>query len=349
MAILKPDATEILNGVPVNSYLLTQHNPNNIPMPTGTMAGKVVGVTIHNTPWIKTAKGTTPAEQYTRATVNDNMKDTRVHFYTDHTCGWQNLPLTLPGWHAADGSGNGNRKTIAIECIMSPAYNDNDKKSEDNAARLAAYLLVMYNLDINHLYTHTHWLNVRDGKKGTVDNLNTTYNAYKNCPAYILPHWPAFKAKVEGYIAVLTKPKVEVAPTPAVPPAKAEAEPKTANELYRIRKSWADAKSQKGAFVSLENAKKACPAEYNVYNTKGVAVYSPAKGLTQGAKVRLENASFYASSVAASPSKKNVTGTYYIWSELVLNGRIRITNKKANVGKSMQVTAWVKTSDLTIV
>lgn len=55
----------------------------------------------------------------------------------------------LSGWHAADGSGNGNRRTIAIECIMSSAYSDRDKKSEDNAARLAAALLKKYNLSID--------------------------------------------------------------------------------------------------------------------------------------------------------------------------------------------------------
>ena len=173
MAILTPDNTSTIGGVTVKEYLLTKHNPNKIDMPTASMDGKVIGVTIHSTDWISVASGTTPAEQYTRATYNGNMKDVRVHYYVDDTCAWQNLPLTLSGWHAADGSGNGNRRTIAIECIMSSAYNSKDQKSEDNAARLAAALLKKYKLDINHLYTHTHWLNVKDGKSGNVDTLNT--------------------------------------------------------------------------------------------------------------------------------------------------------------------------------
>lgn len=200
MAILKPDKTSTLGGVTVNEYLLTKHNPNKISMPTVSMKGKVVGVTVHNTEWIKVSSSTTPAEQYTRATYNGNMKDVRVHYYVDHKCAWQNLPLDLSGWHAADGSGNGNRRTIAIECIMNSAYNANDKASEDNCARLAAALLRQYGLGIECLFTHTHWLNVKDGKSGDVDTLNTTRNAYKNCPAYILPHWTAFKAKVEKYL-----------------------------------------------------------------------------------------------------------------------------------------------------
>lgn len=200
MAILKPDKEYTINSVNVKEYLLTKHNPNRIDMPTASMAGRIIGVTIHNTDWIATASGTTPAEQYTRATVNGNMNDVRVHYYVDNVCAWQNLPLTLSGWHAADGSGNGNRRTIAIECIMSSAYNAADRKSEDNAARLAAALLRQYGLGIDQLYTHTHWLNVRDGRSGSVDQLNTMHNSYKMCPLYILPHWAAFRAKVQAYL-----------------------------------------------------------------------------------------------------------------------------------------------------
>ncbi len=265
MAILRPDTSTTLNGVKINEYLLTKHNPNRIDMPSVSMEGKVIGVTVHNTDWISVASGTTPAEQYTRATVNGNMKDVRVHYYVDNTCAWQNLPHSLSGWHAADGSGNGNRRTIAIECIMSSAYNVTDKKSEGNCARLAAALLKKYNLDINHLFTHTHWLNVRDGKSGTVDYLNTARNPYKMCPLYILPHWSAFKSKVQSYM----KSGTSVSKNP------------TTKLLYRVRKSWSDAKSQIGAFSSLDNAKKACKPGYYVFDANGNVVYPTKKSVDE--------------------------------------------------------------------
>jgi hypothetical protein len=47
-------------------------------------------------------------------------------------------------------------------------------------------------------------------------------------------------------------------------------------ELYRVRKSWDDIKSQVGAYTVLENAKKACNnvgSEYEVYNSKGECIY----------------------------------------------------------------------------
>lgn len=49
MAILKPDKKTNLGSVTVNEYLLTKHNPNRIDMPSASMEGKIIGVTIHNT------------------------------------------------------------------------------------------------------------------------------------------------------------------------------------------------------------------------------------------------------------------------------------------------------------
>ena len=319
MTILRPDTSTTLNGVRINEYLLTKHNPNRIDMPSVSMAGKIIGVTVHNTDWITVASGTTPAEQYTRATVNNNMNDVRVHYYVDNVCAWQNLPHSLNGWHAADGSGNGNRRTIAIECIMSSAYNSTDKKSEDNCAKLAAALLKQYGLDINHLYTHTHWLNVRDGRHGTIDQLNTMYNRYKMCPAYILPHWTEFKKKVQSYLNAGT-------PTISAPSTK---------QLYRVRKSWADAKSQLGAYSSLENAKKACKTGYSVFDANGNAVYTNGSKFTKGQKVAIRaNTPLFASAETTSVTRR-ISGTYYLYDGIACkNGRYRITTKPEFCGKT---------------
>ena len=320
MTILRPDATTTFGGVTVNEYLLTKHNPNHIDMPSVSMEGKVIGVTVHNTDWISVASGTTPAEQYTRATANNNMRDVRVHYYVDNVCAWQNLPHSLSGWHAADGSGNGNRRTIAIECIMSSAYNSTDKKSEDNAAKLAAALLKQYGLDINHLYTHTHWLNVRDGRNGTIDQLNTMYNRYKMCPAYILPHWAEFKKKVQSY---LNAGSASATPIPAT------------KQLYRVRKSWADAKSQLGAYSSLENAKKVCKTGYSVFDANGNVVYTNGGKFTKGQKVAIRaNTPLFASAETTSVTRR-ISGTYYLYDGIACkNGRYRITTKPEFCGKA---------------
>lgn len=53
--------------------------------------------------------------------------------------------------------------------------------------------------------------------------------------------------------------------------------PTESKKLYRIRKSWDKPKTQKGAYVSLESAKKECPVGYTVYDWNGKAVYSNKK------------------------------------------------------------------------
>lgn len=55
------------------------------------------------------------------------------------------------------------------------------------------------------------------------------------------------------------------------------------SSLYRVRKSWSDAKSQKGAFRNLDNAKKCANANsgYSVYDANGRSVYPVASAPTK--------------------------------------------------------------------
>ena len=175
--MLKADRTYGVNGVTVNEFLLTKHNDNHIALP-GKRTG-LVGITVHNTDDLPNVYD--DAEQYTRATYNGNMNGVVVQFYVDDVCAWQNLPFEYAGFHAADGSGDGNMKTIAIECIMDGSRSAEDKKAEDNCARLVAWLLDKYKLPDSAIYSHSHW-----------------YSG-KTCPIYILPHWEAFKKKCISY------------------------------------------------------------------------------------------------------------------------------------------------------
>ena len=50
----------------------------------------------------------------------------------------------------------------------------------------------------------------------------------------------------------------------------------TAIRWYRVRKAWADSKTQKGAYKILENAKKCADANpgYSVFDVNGVNIYT---------------------------------------------------------------------------
>ena len=65
-----------------------------------------------------------------------------------------------------------------------------------------------------------------------------------------------------------------------------------------------------------------------------------------GDKITLSKANLYAASTSSAPSGNPKTGTYYIWDNEVVNGRIRITNTKERVGKTGQITGWVNIAQI---
>lgn len=173
--------------------------------------GKPQGITVHNTPDISVPDGTTPAEQYTRATwPNQNMAGVCVHFYVYKSDIWQNLRETEQGWHATDGASRrasqrkgqtigGNLDTVAIECI------GKDAASEDTTAKLAAYLLQKYNLSPDtDVYQHNY------------------FYPSKNCPEYIRPHWSTFLTAVKQYYGVGSVAAAPEEPTVTIETPSAE-------------------------------------------------------------------------------------------------------------------------------
>ena len=169
MALLTPNATYTACGVTVNEKIIpdgTRWKDANKAVKAGFSAnalykrneklsgntGKVQSVTIHNTNDLDDVYD--DAEQYTRATYNENMNSSRVHFYVDDVCAWQNLKAGLGmcsadpvesaevSWHSGDGSvpSGGNMTSLSIEIIMGDV-SKNDAKAKDNGARLAAFLL----------------------------------------------------------------------------------------------------------------------------------------------------------------------------------------------------------------
>ena len=89
--------------------------------------------------------------------------------------------------------------------------------------------------------------------------------ANKSCPG----NW--LMARMDDLADKVTAALGGSAETPETPEKPAEKA-----KLYRVRKTWADSKSQKGAFKNLDNAKKCADANdgYSVFDEKGTVVYS---------------------------------------------------------------------------
>ena len=97
---------------------------------------------------------------------------------------------------------------------------------------------------------------------------------------------------------------------------------------------------------------KSCPGDY-LYEKHGyiadevnklLGVEEEKKVATStikaGTAYSLKNEPLYAGSGSKEPANK-VTGVYYAWDGKIVKGRISITNSKANVGKSGQITGWI--------
>lgn len=242
MALLTPNAVYQMNGVKIHEKIIpdgTRWKDAAKAQRAGFSAGSLykkqqklnkgtgnaLFVTIHNT---NDLEGTyDDGEQYTRATFNENMGSSRVHFFTDDTGAWQNLkagtglcpndPLGSAevSWHSGDGSvpTGGNMTSLSIEIIMDESP-EHDKIAYDNGARIAAWLLWRHGLTIDSLVTHTYWVNKLAGKTFAdrdVQCCNPIYGK-KWCPTYIfgssnattaLQNWKKFKQRVKGYLDAL--------------------------------------------------------------------------------------------------------------------------------------------------
>ena len=241
MALLTPNAVYTMNGVTINEKIIPDgtrwkdaakakaagFSANSLYKAQKPLSGtgKAQFVTIHNTNDL--ANFYDDGEQYTRATYNENMNSSRVHFYVDDTGAWQNLRAGTGlctadpvggaevSWHSGDGSvaTGGNITSLSLEIIMNETP-ETDAKAYDNGARIAAWLLWKHGLTIDQLVTHTYWVNKSAGKTfADVDTQCTNpISGKKWCPSYIFnsnnaatakKNWLAFKALVSGYLSAL--------------------------------------------------------------------------------------------------------------------------------------------------
>ena len=184
--------------------------------------------------------------------INNNY-ETSFHYAVDDIEAVQGIPLDRNSWHASDGNGFGNLKTISIEICYSKSGGERFDKAEQNAAELIAFLLKDYNWGIDKVKTHQHY--ARDNKY---------------CPHRTLDKgWQRFLDMIRVELNKLNGHTENSKPNPTPTPSPS-------NELYRVRKSWGDAASQKGAYSIKENAIAECKnhSGYNVYDSNGNCVYS---------------------------------------------------------------------------
>ena len=97
---------------------------------------------------------------------------------------------------------------------------------------------------------------------------------------------------------------------------------------------------------AIKGGAPAEPTKPTTTTTTTQTASKPATTPVAAAKqVKLEKTKIYTSATAKTQSGTK-TGTFYLWSDEVVNGRIRITISADKVGKAGQVTGWVNVSDI---
>lgn len=85
-------------------------------------------------------------------------------------------------------------------------------------------------------------------------------------------------------------------------------------------------------------------AEVNRRLAAGQGAAGDTGALVAGAELHLTRCPLYVASTSTSAAG-TVTGTYWLWDDEQIGGRVRITNQADRVGQAGQVTGWINASD----
>ena len=184
----------------------------------------------------------------------------------------QTMPWNYRPWGCGSGSkGSCNSGWIQFEIcedsLTDKAYFD---KVYKEGVEITAYLCKMYNLNPKGTVT------VNGVKVPVILDHQTSYQLGMGGNHGDVQHWFKRYGKtlddVRNDVAkLLGEDSTTTPPTETTP-----SQPSTSKVLYRVRKSWKDAASQKGAYSVLENAKKCCDqagSGYYVFDGDGKVVY----------------------------------------------------------------------------
>ncbi len=171
-----------IDGIPVIIKIVDPKGARNVR--TLKKMIEVIGITNHNTANVSPAADAALHADYLQGVENADKTYISVHLFVDDEKIVQTVPLDEVAYHAGDGNGDGNYKTISAEICE----NGDIAKAEENAKKLNAALLLTY----PHLkvYKHQDW-------------------SGKFCPRRILARqngWQDFVDGIQGYVK---KAKVE--------------------------------------------------------------------------------------------------------------------------------------------
>lgn len=142
---------KFIDGIPVKIDIVEPKGKRNVR--TLVKMPEVIGVTNHNTGNSAPTATDTAHANWLQNVENADTLYVSPQIFVDHDSITQAIPIDEVGYHAGDGRGDGNYKTIAIEICQ----NANILKAEENAKKLNAALIMTY--PHFKIYKHQDWSN----------------------------------------------------------------------------------------------------------------------------------------------------------------------------------------------
>lgn len=289
------------------SNLKINQNPNFGTHNTSPRSGEIEYIVIHYVGATGTAKNN--IDYYNQRSTTNASADFYVGFEGEK---WQYNPDPKARYCWAVGGGKQssyggslygvarNANSVSIEMCVRNKGNKNANSKDwyfeqatiDSAVELTKYLMKLYGVPASRVIRH---FDVNGKLCPGVYGWNSASGSESA--------WNDFKKRIGS--------AAEATPATPVQPAATE------KKYYRVRKTWADAASQKGAFTSLANA-KACADQnkgYKVFDWNGKQVY-PAAAF-QPYQVRVE--------ITDLRIRKGAGTNYDYWTEK--NGQSKYTGK----------------------
>ena len=204
-----------------------------------------VYIVVHNTDNYASAAD---AKRHAMAQSAGNIKGASAHVYVDDTEAYQATPFNRGCWHVGVNYGKNNlfgkchnRNSIGVEICCNAGYDY--EKAFMNAVEVVKDLMKKYNIPAERVVQH--------------------YDVCtKNCPSEIRKKndWDRFKKLITGVNVEPVEVKQEI----------------QVDHLYRVRKSWLESNTQKGAYKTLSNAKEKADEfpGWSVYDWNGAVIYT---------------------------------------------------------------------------
>lgn len=170
-------------------------------------------VTIHNTYNDASARNEI-------AYMSGNTSVTGYHVAIDDVEAVQAIPFSRNAFHAGDGQGNGNRKSIGIEICYSKSGGTRYYEAEANAVEYVAGVLKQYGWGIDRIKWHRDW-------------------SGKHCPHRMIDEgrldWfkKAVKTRLDGKVETAAKPTTPKEEIPLAEQKNAQASASLAKDVKR--------------------------------------------------------------------------------------------------------------------